>query len=972
MENSDNKTSLLDKWKNRSKKASTLNNIEKAPEGIDVPLSSGQKRLWFLQQLHPENAFYNLSKFYEFEGKLDATRLKEAILAIFNKHKILRAYTKLENGIPTLKISENCVLKINELDFRKKNIEEAEYLSKQLMDEQALTKFDLTTAPLIKVSLIKKNATKHILFLTLHHIIADQWSMDVIIEELAFNYINSSQTTNTIPHSNELDFIDYAFWQNTKNNYDELIKYWQKKLSGIQNLNLPLDYERPLVPSFKGKRITHEFSREISTKTLELSKQLQVTPFILNLSLFYILLYNYSRQDDITIGIPFSNRSDKRLEKSIGLFIETLVLRTNVIPTNSVKDFIKMIQKMYLNTVPYKDLPFDTLVKELSIERSLSSNPIFQVMFVYSSTKSSYSFGEDLELIINDDYNIDVSKFDLTLFITEREGILSSIFEYSTDLFDESTINRFQEYFKSLLENIVENSKLSIGDIPKLTEHENKLFFKPQKEFQPEFNSYKSIHKIIEGITASHPNKQAVTFNNTSLTYNELNTRANTLAQNILNLNLQHNAVVGLCIDRSLDMIVGMLGILKAGGCYLPLDPDYPKERIDFILNDSNTQLVITQSQNTHFFQDIGCSYINIEDSQSNSKKTIEFPEITKEDLAYIIYTSGSTGKPKGVPISHGNIISSTASRLEFYDTNPEAFLLMSSISFDSSKVGILWTLCTGGNLVIAEKRIEQDIDKISTLIKEESITHTLMLPSLYNLILDYVEAPKLKSLNTVMVAGEACNMPMCKKHFNIFPEVNLYNEYGPTEASVWCIAHKITPNNFYLKNVPIGKPIANSEVYILDDNMKQVPIGVTGEIHVGGSGLSKGYINREDLTNKAFINSPFKQHKKLYKTGDLGKFKNDGTIQFLGRKDQQIKIRGFRIELSEIENSIKKYSNSINETIVVVDGNDEVNIPNFNDVEDETYATLLKNLEKTEIEDLFNSIENLSSEEKAYILNQI
>ena len=758
--------------------------------------------------------------------------------------------------------------------------------------------------------------------LTLHHIITDQWSMNIIKDELAFYYLKHQQSEVIEIESAGIDYIDYAYGQYKPKNYDKLISYWKDFLSGVPTLVLPYDFKRPSIQSFRGERSSQTFSKELSTEVIKTSRDLGVTPFIFFLSLFYIFLYNYSKREDLTIGIPMSNRNSKDLEKSIGLYLETLVLRTSIEGTLSIKDFILKVQETYLDTLSYKDLPFNEIVKALKLDRSLATNPLFQVMLIYSSESELPKFGEKLTLTKVSDYDINVSKFDLTLFVTEQNGSLSSTFEFATDLFEVSTIRRFQDYLTSLLEYFVTSSTKRIDSIPTLTKNEEELFLKQITSTLGQFASFTAIHQIIEDVAFKHPDYTAVSFNNESITYMELNTKANAVANIILGAVPSRNAVIGLCLDRSVDMIIGMLGILKAGCCYLPLDPDYPKDRTAFITKDAKTQIILTNSK---YFDDFDAlnfdGVINIENSLNAPQPDYSLPKIKEDDLAYIIYTSGSTGQPKGVPISHGNIISSTEGRLNFYDKNPKAFLLMSSISFDSSKAGIFWTLCTGGHLVITEKRIEQDIDKISALIKKENISHTLMLPSLYNIVLEYSDTEYLKSLTDVIVAGEACSVAICEAHFNKLPEVNLYNEYGPTEGTVWCIAHKITPKDLALTTLPIGRPVASTNVYILDKNFNHVPTGVPGILYISGPGLSKGYINRPEKTNEVFIDNPNDSGEIIYKTGDLAKYDNEGNIIFIGRNDEQIKIRGYRVELSEIENTINQLP-EIKNTIVLHSNN--------------------------------------------------
>ncbi|MFD2726452.1 non-ribosomal peptide synthetase [Hyunsoonleella rubra] len=900
--------SLLDKWKSKDKKPSASNTIEKAPPDAKIPLSHGQKRLWFLQQMYPENVFYNLSEYFTFEGNLNVDALKHSLKTFFEKHQVFRSYYEIdENGKPMLKIDDAINFNILEEDFSSHPETEKELKTKQFMDRQAQHSFSLFATPLFKASLLKLTETKHILLLTFHHIISDQWSMNILREELAqyYNRFNKGETVQI--EANTIDFSDYALWQNKFQTFDKQLSYWKKKLSdNIPVLDLPTDFKRPITPSYHGTALTLNFDENFSGRILELAKNMGTTPFVLFLSAYYLLLHNFSKQDDIIVGTPVANRDQKQLESIFGLFIDTMVLRTSIKKERTVSQFIEEVKTVFSEGLANKDVPFDMLVKEMQIERSLSVNPLFQTMFVYIPKSELPSFGNDVTLTENKDYITEVSKFDLTLFIHEDHGKIASTFEYATDLFEASTIQRFQDFLQHTLHFIVENLNGRIEDIPALSQTDEKVLHLNNSQKVHPFESYNAIHHIIEDIAKKHPKNTAVSFENQSISYDELNHKSTVLATELLKTNSDENTIVGLCTERSLDMIIGMLAILKAGRAYLPIDPDYPSQRIAFMLKDSKVKQVITQTPLLSLFEQFEGTSLFIDKIDLYKAVEIQtFPKMNGDALAYVIYTSGSTGQPKGVPISHKNIINSTGGRLNFYDYNPEAFLLMSSISFDSSKAGIFWTLCTGGHLVLTKKRMEQDIDKIVKTIERHNVSHTLMLPSLYNVILENADTSKLKTLNSVVVAGEACSISLCENHFKTLPEANLYNEYGPTEASVWCIAHKITSEDLKKEQVPIGEPVANAQIHILDGDLKKVPFGVAGEIYIGGAGLSQGYINRVDLTNKVFIQNPFIPEEKLYKTGDLGKYRNDGTIDFLGRADQQIKIRGFRVELDDIENTI-------------------------------------------------------------------
>ncbi|MFS4481478.1 amino acid adenylation domain-containing protein [Hyunsoonleella sp. 2307UL5-6] len=918
------KVSLLDRWKSKEKREKLPNTVNIAPVDAKVPLSYGQKRLWFLQHMYPKNVFYNLSESYTFEGILNIKNLKECLNAFVDKHQVLKSYYPTEDGTPIFKINNKITPNFTVEDFTNYNIKERQSRLKSYMDKQANFNFNLSSSPLFKGSIIKVEETKHILLLTFHHIITDQWSMAILKNEIANNYKQLSEGIPINSKANLISFKDYAYWQNKHQTFEKQIAYWKQKLSGnIPVLALPIDYKRPKTPSYKGENLVLKFDKETSHKILNTAKTLEVTPFILFLSAYYLLLNTFTNQDDIVIGTPIANRNSSQLENVFGLFIDTIVLRTSIDKSFTLQEFITNVKHVFAEALTHKDIPFDVIVKSLNIERSLSVNPLFQTMFVYSSKSQSPSFGEHLELINHSNYITKVSKFDITLFVTEAHGEISSHFEYATDLFEENTINRFQNYLKLTLEYIVENINNTINNITSLTPADKVLLDKNNTPKTNLLKKHSGIHHCIEAIATTYPDAIALSFENTSITYKTLNEKANSIAHELLKSTSKNNKIVALCVDRSLDMIIGMLGILKSGCAYLPVDPDYPTQRIEFMLKDAKVDTVVTQHTLNNLFEAFDANALVIDKIDYSKNNTqIGLPIVKETDLAYIIYTSGSTGQPKGVPITHKNIINSTGGRLNFYDKNPSAFLLMSSISFDSSKAGIFWTLCTGGNLVITKKRIEQDIIKIANTIAQYDISHTLMLPSLYHIILNNVESNKLKSLNTVVVAGEACTPSLCDTHFKILPKSSLYNEYGPTEASVWCIAHKIVPEDIDKKSVPIGKPVANAKIYILDTDNKEVPFGVVGEIYVGGQGLSNGYLNRPDLTKKAFIDNLPYPKERLYKTGDLGKYRNDGSIDFLGRVDQQIKIRGYRVELDDIENTLNK-NILVKQSVVLVTHNE-------------------------------------------------
>lgn len=905
MKNDTNNRSLLDTWKNREKKKVARNRISKAPDSAEIPLTSGQQRLWFLQRLLPENPVYNYAESFVFKGKLNEAALEHSLRRVFEENRILRAFYPYEDGSPVQVVNEASEVELKRFDLSAIPKVDQEKQKLDILMSDAKRHFNLEEFPLLRTTLIKLNSDEHVFLLTMHHIIFDKWSMDLFLKELAEQYtVFVNGGTVEKKDENALQFTDYAFWLKNRESDASQMEYWKNKLGGeIPLLALPTDYPLSANPSYKGTSYRTKFSSDLSKRVLDLSKKMETTPYVLLLSVYYVLLYKYSGQKDILVGSPISLRNDTALENIIGFFDETVVLRTSLPSEITFSNLVKQVRTTVLEAFSNSDIPFKALVKALSPKRSLSVNPFFRVMFIYHSVTDVPSFGPELQLS-HSFFNPGVSKFDLTLYVGNENGLLSTGFEYATDIFEESTIIQFQEHLRLLLETITAEPNQKIADIAMLTEREKAIFLEKPNAVQSNISSYTGIHHVIEHVAKTRPDKTAVTFDGVSISYETLDRKAGIVATALLEKTKKSNETVVLCVERSIDMIVGMLGILKAGCAYLPIDPNYPSERLDFILEDAKTDIIITQSSLTPIFEGLGKDLLLLDTVQKTENLSPkELPRVNADAIAYIIYTSGSSGQPKGVPITHSNIINSTAGRLDFYPNNPDAFLLLSSISFDSSKAGIFWTLCTAGNLVLTENRIEQDIAMIGDLIQEHSVTHTLMLPSLYKLILEHGDVSKLGSLNTVIVAGEACTPAIADLHFEKFPSAGLYNEYGPTEACVWCLAHRVEKEDGS-KGVPIGKPVAGSEIYLLNETMGLVPYGAVGEIFIGGTGISKGYINKPELSEASFVPHPFNENAadRLYRTGDLGRYRKDGAIEFLGRADQQVKIRGYRIELEELE----------------------------------------------------------------------
>lgn len=974
---SSSKASLLSRWRNRDKKTVTENEgITTIPDGIPVPLSREQKRLWFLQQLYPNNPFYNYSELYRLQGDIQVTHFEKSIRLIEETHDILRANFQVKEGIPTVKTSTSSKSLFRYYDFSAEDSKTASEKAQEIVRKNASHAFHLSNETLMQSTLIKVAPNDFLFLIVMHHIITDKWSMKVFRKELASHYAKLIKGETPVIEKPKIQYASYAYSQNNQNINNEHLSYWKQKLSGeIPVLNLPTDYPKKTQPSYKGTFHKRVYSKQVATNFFELCKKLDATPYVTMLSVYYVLLQKYANQDDILIGTPITKRDKTSLENLIGFFNDTLVLRTNVNKKVSFIDLVKAVKQTTLDAFSNKDISFDTLVKTVKPTRSLSVHPFFQVMFLYHKVPETPTLGEDIT-ITYEPYDAGVAKFDLTLYISEDEGDLMSLMEYETDLFEATTIKRMHAHFKEILKTVIQNPNAILNDISIQTAEEETFFRQIENPSEVINTTYNGIHELITAKALENPTATAVVFKNNKITYATLNERATIVAGALLTAGVQQNDIVGLCIERSVDMIIGLLGILKAGAAYLPLDPEYPSDRISYILKDAAAKIVVTQQELTASFNNKTTTILTIEGIQEQETPIkINLPEIANESLAYVIYTSGSTGVPKGVPITHKNILSSTLARTDFYRYNPTSFLLMSSISFDSSKAGLFWSLCSGATLVISEKHLEQDIDRLVTIIDNYKVSHTLMLPSLYYAILQFGDSKKLKTLDTVIVAGEACSTQLASLHFDNFPKIKLYNEYGPTEGTVWCIAHQLKKEDCNASSIPIGQPIQNVQVYILTETLQKVPYGSIGELCIGGLGLTKGYLNDAQKTEQAFITYTSKEgiKRRLYKTGDLAKFNANGTIEFLGRKDQQVKIRGYRIELDEIEQQINQHP-TIQQNVVTVqnttDNIDWVALETTNT--NQLLQTLKQHLSNKEIEAIFSSVETIEEEAIDIVLQNL
>lgn len=905
---SDAKRALLEKLlAGKRPPPSDLSGVRRRPADEPARLSFAQERLWFLNQLDPTSTAYNMHHAFRLRGPLDAAALEQAINVVIARHDILRTVFVTTAGKVTQRILSEIHLALDQVDLSSHPTIDQEVEVQHCAVDAARHRFDLTNGPLIYIGLLRLAADNHALFISLHHIISDEWSNDIFWKELRTAY--ESIINGRTPTLAELpvQYADYAYWQRQWLNESLIQKqlaYWKMQLAGEQSLiQLPTDRPRPVAQSYRGAMRSVMLPERIIPMLDALCRQAGATPFMVVLAAFQVLLYRYTGQTQINIGTPIANRNRPEIESLIGLFLNTLVLRADLSDNPSFTTVLAQAKDTALNAYANADLPFEKLVDELHPRRDLSYNPLFQVMLVYQEEGTAQ---HDLPGVTAQVIPVDggVAKFDLTLFVTRRAEGIQLALEYASDLFEAATIDRMLDHTGTLLTAALTNPDQPIRLLPLMSVAEQQQILADWNATQADFPREQRIHDLIEAWVDQTPTAPAVTYERDTLTYAQLDMRANQLAHHLIGLGVKPGDRVALCVERSLEMIVAILGILKAGAAYVPLDPAYPRDRLAFVLTDTAAPVVITQPHLKSVLPTSDAHIVMLDSagSQTSGQPTTRpVVSVTPDHAAYVIYTSGSTGKPKGVPITHRNLVHSTTARFLFYPEPVKRFLLLSSFAFDSSVVGLFWSLCQGGTLVLPRQKQEQDVYDIAALIARHNITHLLSLPSLYHLLLEHGGADNLGSLSTVIVAGEACTADLVRTHYRLLPRATLYNEYGPTEGTVWSVACAI-PADFSGSVVPIGRPIPNMQAYVLDAHQQMAPVGVAGELYIGGEGLTTGYLNRPDLTAERFLPNPFRSGEWLYRTGDLVRWQPDGQLAFLGRVDYQVKIRGHRIEPEEIE----------------------------------------------------------------------
>jgi amino acid adenylation domain-containing protein len=900
--------------------APVLSAISPVYRNESLPLSFAQERLWFFDQLEPGNPCYNLAATVHLQGQLNVEALIRSLNEIIKRHEIFRTKFVSQNGKPVQVILDEITFNLAIINLADFSAEEREAEIENLCLKEARSPFDLSQAPLLRGTLLRLSQTEYKLFLTAHHIIFDGWSLGILIQELSSLYAETVHEPS-LHKKPKIQYADYAVWQRNWLQGEILHKqlaYWKQQLSGdLPVLNLPADYPRPAVQTYNGARISFEIPQELTQKLNKLSQQEGTTLFMTLLAAFKTLIYRYTGQEDILIGAPIANRDRAEIENLIGFFVNTLVLRTSLSNNPSFKELLRRVRETALSAYAHQELPFEKLVEKLHPERDLSYSPLFQVSFALQNGLTQTLELPELQLNLKE-VDTKTAKFDLTLFLEETAQGLIGSFEYNTDLFKSSTIERLIGHFQTLLTGIVANPEASISTLPLLTANEQHQLLVEWNNTYVDYPQDKCIHQLFEAQVEKTPDAVAVIFENKQVTYKELNYQANKLAKYLQTLGVKPESLVGICIERSPQMVVAILGILKAGAAYVPLDPAYPQERLAFMLEDTQATVLLTQQQFVETFyetslQENKTKIICLDTDwhlieSANQDNCIS--NVNSNNLAYVIYTSGSTGLPKGVTIKHRNaaILLHWAQSV-FTSAELTGVLASTSICFDLSVFELFVPLSWGGTVILAETALH-----LPSLPSAEQVTLINTVPSAIAQLLQTNSIPA--SVSTINLAGEALPPQLVQQLYQLPTIERVFNLYGPSEDTTYSTYTLLERDARF---ITIGRPIAKTQVYILDSQQQLVPVGVPGEIYIGGDGLAKGYLNRAELTAEKFVAHPFidEPAAKLYKTGDLARYLPDGNIEYIGRIDYQVKIRGFRIELGEIESVINQYS-AVQQAVVV------------------------------------------------------
>ena len=892
--------------------------ITRAERTDGMPLSFSQERMWFLHQLAPESAAYNMGVAFRLEGSLDRAAAERSLREIVRRHENLRTTFHSGDGGPVARIAPEGDLPIEFVDLRGVRGTERIDAATRCAGDSIREPFDLAAGPLFRATVYDLGDEDHVILFCMHHIVSDLWTFGVLFNELSILY-NAERSRNgaSLPEP-DLQYADFAVWQRQWFQgavLEEQLAYWKKQLAGVGLLELPVDFARPSVRTDNGALKSLELEPRLIEDLKHFAAREGVTPFMVLLALFKLLLMRITGQTDVVVGSPIANRNRLAVEEMTGTFVNTLAMRTDLGGDPTFRDLLGRVRETTLAAYAHQDMPFEKLVEQLQPERDMSHSPLVQVLFNLANAPFETPRIDDLAW---SPLEVDraSAQFDLSLFV-DLEISRKAYAEFNTDLFEPATIDRLLGHYRSALDSVLDKPEQPLSEVPLLTADERDRMLHEWNSTERAYSSEICLPRLIEKQAARTPRAAAVKLNGSRLTYEELNGRANRVARRLREMGARPGVFVGIFMERSVDMVVGLLGVLKSGAAYLPLDPAFPRDRLGFMVDDAAAPILITQENLAAELPSPRARILTL-DAEWQAISALDGsdldPAARPEDLAYVIYTSGSTGKPKGVQITHRALVNFLESmRAEPGLAGEDIVLALTTLSFDIAALELFVPLITGAQVELVDRETAYDAASLSQKIATSGATVIQATPATWRMLLD--SGWQGNSDLKILCGGEALTRDLADALLERC--ASLWNMYGPTETTVWSAVWKVEPGN---GPILVGRPIANTEIYLLDENLEPVPIGVPGELHIGGDGLAHGYLNRERLTEEKFIPHPFRAEggSRIYKTGDLARYRPDGSIECLGRIDNQVKIRGFRIELGEIETALASYP-AVQKAVVTV-----------------------------------------------------
>ncbi|MFP3599149.1 amino acid adenylation domain-containing protein [Chryseobacterium sp. SIMBA_029] len=900
------KAELIQFFKSYKRDVDLFNSIPKVPVQDNYPLSSSQQRLWLLSQFEGGSETYNIPATYEIEGTLDIGALEASFNFLITRHESLRTFFKEdENGEVRQYILDHNANDFR-LNFKNLMIENNSNIIGVILEEEQKA-FTLSEGPLIRVTLLQLSEAKYILSFVMHHIISDGWSMGIIVEELFAFYESYIKKEAYTKMPLQIQYKDYAVWQQNQLIGESLEKhktYWTHQFKGdIPILKMPTQKQRPAIKTYNGSSKTKKINKDLLKRLKNISESQGNTLFMTLTAVVKVLLYRYTHQEDIIIGSPIAERVHPDLANQIGFYVNTLPLRTHVNGKESFVDLVAKVKKITLEAYQYQMYPLDELVSDLALKRDISRNALFDVIIDFQSLTENKETKINLDNIKISRCNLienKISKFDFQFNFVETSEDLNLELIYNTDIYDHDFIIQLINHFEALSNQIVKNPTLPIFQLDYFTAVEKEQLLNDFNKTEVFYPTNKTIVDLFEENVKRNADNIAVVFESNSFTYKDIDEKSDQLAEYFIRkYNIKSEDLIAFKLNRTEWMIITILAILKSGAAFVPIDSQYPNSRIEYILKDSNCKVLFDENELSIF-------------KKEEKNNTFSKPIIDSNNLAYVIYTSGTTGHPKGVAMEHKALMNYLFSINEKYQLNSD-FLFITNISFDASLRQVFLPLINGKKIYV------YDYFKFVSLpeyIVDNNLEIINTTPSIFNELIDLShDCLPFKGLKTIMIGGETANISLLNKINEKIPHANLINAYGPTETCLNSITHKFTPSD---TQSIIGKPLSNTQIYILDDYLRPVPIGVNGNLYISGAGLARCYLNKPELTNEKFLSNPFKDGERMYNTGDVAHWLPDGNVIFMGRNDNQVKIRGYRIEVEEIESVILNYSADLKQVVVI------------------------------------------------------